>query len=89
MLDTVGLNDILPELTHTHWSNKETMLMYILEIILPFVNRKLENLELKNDHPVLAIFNHLKGQLTDRVRQALKDHNIYSVVIPAAYTGKL
>ena len=70
-------------LTHNHWSNKETMLMYIAEIIVPFVNHKCKDLELNNDHPVLAIFNHLKGQLMDRVRQALKDHNIHSVLIPA------
>ena len=75
--------------THNHWSNKETMLMYIAEVIVPFVNRKREDLELNNDHPALAIFDHFKGQLTGRVRQALEDHNIHSVLIPAAYTGEL
>lgn len=47
--------------THNHWSNDEA------EIIVPFVNRKGEDLNLNNDHPALAIFNHFKGQLTDRV----------------------
>ena len=71
--------------THNHWSNEETMLLYIAEIIVPFVNRK----RVTNDHPALAIFDQFKGQLTDRVRQALEDHNIHSVLIPAAYTGEL
>ena len=75
--------------THNHWSNEETMLLYIAEIIVPFVNRKREDLKLNNDHPALAIFDQFKGQLTDRVRQALEDHNIHSVLIPAAYTGEL
>ena len=65
------------------------MLMYIAEIIVQFVNRKREDLELNNDHPALAIFDHFKGQLMDRVRQALEDHNIHSVLIPAVYTGEL
>ena len=55
-------------LTHNHWSNKETMLMYVADIIVPFINQKCKDLKLNNDHPVLAIFNHLKGQLMDRVR---------------------
>ena len=65
------------------------MLRYIAEIIVPFVNRKHEDLDLNNDHPALAIFDHFKGQLTDRVRQSLEDNNIHSVLIPAAYTGEL
>ena len=75
--------------THNHWSNEETMLMYIAEIIVPFVNRKREDLDLNNDHPALAIFDHFKGQLTDGVRKALQEHNIHSVLIPAGYTGEL
>ena len=75
--------------THNHWSNEETMLMYIAEIIVPFVNRKRKNLDLNNDHPALAIFDHFKGQFTDGVRKALQEHNIHSVLIPAGYTGEL
>ena len=60
--------------------------MYIAEIIVPFVNCKCEDLDLNNDHP---IFDHFKRQLTDRIRQALEDHNIHSILIPAAYTGEL
>ena len=47
--------------THNHWSNEETMLMYIAEIIVPFVNRKREDLDLNSDHPALAIFDHFRG----------------------------
>ena len=65
------------------------MLMYITEIIVLFVNYKREDLDLNSNHPALAIFNHFRGQLTDRVKQALEDDNIHSVLIPPAYTGKL
>ena len=65
------------------------MLMYIAEIIVTFVNRKREDLDLNNDHPALAIFDHFKGQLTDGTRKALEEHNIHSVLIPAACTGEL
>jgi len=61
--------------------------MYIAGIIVPFVNHKREDLDLNNDHPALAIFDHFKGQLTDEVRKALQEHNIHSVLIPTAYTG--
>ena len=47
--------------THNHWSNEETMLMYIAEIIVPFVNCKHEDLDLNSDHPALAIFDHFRG----------------------------
>ena len=65
------------------------MLMYIAEINVPFVNHKREDLDLNSDHPALAIFDHFRGQLTDRVKQALEDDNIHSVLIPPAYTGEL
>ena len=61
--------------THNHWSNMEMMLMYIVEIIVPFVNRKREDLDLNNDHPALVIFDHFKGQPTDGIRKALEEHS--------------
>ena len=37
----------------------------------------------------VAIFDHFKGQLTERVTQVLEENNIHSVLIPAAFTGEL
>ena len=72
-----------------HWSNEETMVDYINEIIVPYVDRKRDGLDLSCDYPAVAIFDHFKGQLTVRVTQVLKENNIHSVLIPAAFTGEL
>ena len=65
------------------------MLQYIRGIIVPFVDHKREDLNLDDDYPALAIFDHFKGQLTDSITQELEANNIHSVLIPAAHTGQL
>jgi len=45
------------------WSNKVTMLLYIWEVIVPFVNGFRQRLDSPVDQPALAIFDHFKGQL--------------------------
>ena len=50
--------------TENHWANETTMLKYIDEVIVPFVQNKRETLELDENHPALAVFDHFKGQLT-------------------------
>ena len=79
------------QITHTenHWSNERTMLQYTREVIVPFVDRKCEDLSLGDDYPALAVFDHFKGQLTDSITQELEANNIHSVLIPAAHTGQL
>lgn len=76
------------QITHTknHWSNRTTMLQYITDVIVPFMDRKHKDLSLDDDHPALAIFDHFKGQLTDKITQELEANNIHSVLIPAAHT---
>ena len=44
-----------------HWSNEETMLQYIRDVIVPFVDSTRQRLELPEDQPALAIFDHFKG----------------------------
>ena len=48
------------------------MLKYIDEVIVPFVQKKRETLELDENHPALAVFDHFKGQLTKKVTDALE-----------------
>ena len=72
-----------------HWSNEQTMIEYITGVIVPFVEQKRDDLELDKDHAAVAIFDHFKGQLTEKVTQLLEENNIHSVLIPAAYTGDL
>ena len=58
-------------------------------MIVPYIERKRKALDLNADHPVLAIFDHFKGQLTERATSALEENNVNSVLIPAVYTGLL
>ena len=65
------------------------MLKYIDQVIVPYIERRREALDLNTNHPALAIFDHFKGQLTERVTSALEENNVHSVLIPAAYTRLL
>ena len=65
------------------------MLMYIEEIIIPYVDRAREYLNVDESQAALAIFDHFKGQLTENVVQLLEEHNIQSVLVPASCTDRL
>ena len=65
------------------------MIQYIDGMIVPYVDQKRDNFGLGCDYPAVAIFDHFKGKLIQGVTQVLKDNNIHSVYIPAAYTGEL
>ena len=56
------------QISHTpnHWSNEATMLTYIEEVIEPYVTSVRERLGME-DQAALAIFDHFKGQLTQKV----------------------
>ena len=72
-----------------HWSNEETMIEYITDVIVPYVEQKRDNHELNKDHAAVAIFDHFKAQITEKVTQLLEENNIHSVLIPVEYTGEL
>ena len=79
------------DITHNskHWSNELTMIRYINNLIVPFVNSVRENLCLDEDKPALAIFDCFKGQVTTKVTELLEENNIHSVLVPANCTDKL
>ena len=78
-------------ITHSsnHWSNEETMLEYIRDVIVPFVDSTRQRLELPENQPALAIFDHFKGQLIKAITTKLEDKFIHSVIIPPNCTGEL
>ena len=43
--------------SHNHWSNEDTMKRYVEKIIVPFVARKREALDLNDSHPALVLFD--------------------------------
>ena len=78
-------------ITHSsnHWSNEETMLKYINDIIVPYVERVRNDLGTDDSQAALGLFDQFKGQLTADVTAALERHNIQSLLIPATCTDRL
>ena len=72
-----------------HWSNEVTTLQYMREVIVPFVDGIRQHLDLPDDQPALAIFDHFKGQLTEAITAELDKNGIHSVIIPANCTEEL
>ncbi len=73
-------------ITHSqkHWS-----IEYIEDIILPFVDKTKDILRASSDQPALAIFDHLKGQMTEKVFKVLEKYHIHSILIPPGCTDRL
>ena len=78
-------------ITHSenHWANESTMLSYIEEVIVPFVERVRSDLGCTEDQPALALFDRFRGQLTEAITKLLESNNIHCVLIPANCTDKL
>ena len=79
------------QVTHSprHWSNEETMLQYIHNVIILFVDQTCQRIGVDEQQPALAIFDHFKGQMTEHVIEELEDNCIHSILVPANYTGQL
>ena len=63
--------------------------MYIEKILLPYVNRKREELKLKPDHPALVIFDKFTGQGTESLLELLEANHIHVVMVSANCTDRL
>ena len=76
--------------TETHWSNELSMLRYIDNVILPYVNEVREELPFDRINPkAIAIFDIFAAHRTDSLLEKLKSHDIQPLFVPAAYTDKL
>ena len=64
------------DITHTpnHWSNKDTMELYLENIIVPYIANKREELKLDMDFPALMIFD---CQVTEAFLKKLEQHNLH------------
>ena len=74
--------------THSpkHWSNEDTMLDYIREIIIPYVERRRDQLEEK---PAVVIMDNFKGQITPAVNDLLDENDIHVCLLPPNTTDRL
>ena len=72
-------------LNQKHYSNQDEAIKFINEIVVPYVTKERERLELANQE-ALAIFDVFKGQITEPVLDLLKQNNIAIVFVPANMT---
>ena len=77
-------------ITHSanHWSNENTMIEYIEEVIVPYVESVRQELQV-SQQAAMAIFDNFKGQITKKVLDELEQNNIQSVLIPVNCTDRL
>ena len=70
-----------------HWSNEETMIQYVNNIFVPYVEqmRQLFN----EDKPAVVIMDNFKGQITEAMTELLERHRIHTCLIPANATNCL
>ena len=76
-------------ITHApkQWSTEQTMVQYIEEVILPFVEAQRTDLE--GSKPALAIMDNFRGQTTSKVTDLLEANGIYVCFLPANTTDLL
>ena len=75
--------------TENHWSNEQTMMGYLHNILIPYVNAMRFDLKLSKSHSCLVIFDTFKGQTTPNFLQILEDNNILVVEVPPNCTDRL
>lgn len=75
-------------ITHSanHWSNEDTTLQYLKEIIIPHVQRMRDDV---GDSAALLIQDNFKGQATKAVLDLLNEHNIHVCFLPPNSTDRL
>ena len=77
-------------ITHSprHWSTEETMLQYVQNIIIPYVEVQQSQLE-DAGKSALVIIDNFKGQITPSLHALLEEHNIFSCLLPPNTTDLL
>ena len=66
--------------------NEDTMLDYIRETIIPYVERRRDQLEEK---PAVFIMDNFKGQITPAVNDLLDENDIHVYLLPPNTTDRL
>ena len=72
-----------------HWCNEETMKLYIADVILTYLRRMKQRLDLSPNYPALLLFDNFKGRCTESLLESLDAGNVNVVLIPANCTDHL
>ena len=71
-----------------HWLTEQTMIEYIENVILPYINGWRSQIE-DESRSALVIMDNFKGQTTSAVNKLLEDNNIQVSLLPANTTDRL
>lgn len=77
------------DITHSpkHWSNEETMVQYVDNIVIPYVAAIRAAIE--EDKPALVIMDNFKGQIASAVTELMEEKDIHVVLLPPNTTDLL
>ena len=75
--------------TDSHYSNTDTMIWYIKNILVPYYNKQRELLGLVSEQPSVALFDIFKAHQDHLFWVELDKRNIIPVFVPAPCTGEL
>ena len=75
--------------TDNHWANESTSRQYIINILLPYLRKKREELKLLPSHRALVLFDNFKGQCTPEILKFLDENDISVILIPPNCTDRL
>jgi hypothetical protein len=79
------------DITHSpnHWSNEITMQSFIGKILIPYIKKMREELNLAIDHRALVIYDTFRGQCTPAILQLLEENHVDIVFVPPYCTDRL
>ena len=69
-----------------HYSNEQESIKVLEEIIIPYVKKERERLEMEKDQAALLIMDVFTGQMASRVLKVLSNNNIFLQSVPANFT---
>ena len=77
-------------ITHSpnHWSNETTMVEYIENILVPYVDN-IRDMLFTSSTPGLIIMDNFKGQATQKINLLFKENHLHTCLLPANTTDLL
>lgn len=78
-------------ITHSpnHWANTSTTLEWISHVLVPFLVKKREDLQIPPEQPALCILDLFRAHRVEEVIDALKENNIRVAFVPGGCTGEV
>lgn len=82
-------NDWDVHFSENHWSNEDTMCRFIDTILVPYINKMRDSLDLPLKQPALCVFDVFAAHRTESFLKKLKKQGIVVKFIPGGCTGEL